>query len=799
MAFSFSAVRKFLLLLLFSAAAYVASAQTGRITGKVVEAGTGAPIDFAVVGLTSGSGLHMNTMSNNGGAFAFSALSDGDYRVIVSFIGYHADTVRNIRPDQPSLVISLRKDNRLLNEVTISETRPLVEYEADRIIYNAEQSLLSEGSVATDLLRNVPMVDVDPEGRPSIAGKRNTRIFINGKPSDYTASAITDLLNVLPSESILRIEVISSPPARYSADGEGIINIELKKDFHPGLTGSLSGSGSSRGNYNGNGFLTLRTGHLKLTSNAGLSRNNRLSGGNSIRETFRRDTTHYLLQDYANRTRNQGRHSRSSLDWDITPLQNIRVALNLNAGNNEGSNVSEYEYRDEDLQTARLRTQNNDRSGSSSGGVLDADYTVRFARNKEEKLTFGINYARNAAEAERASERAFFLADGSPDPEGTTWQHQDNETQTRTTDMSIDYDRPFRKEGRSLEAGMKLTHTLADHLQLNETADPPGSPDPDTFRFRETTYAGYAAVRTKTWLNLGIRAGLRAEVTDRAIAGSHLVPYMRLFPTIAVSRYFLKKYHAGLTYGMRINRPRANVLNPQVDDSDPANLSYGNPGVRPSVTHQVELSFGTFRDKWSLSPRIAYADTRDIIERVRTVGDDGISRSTWENMSGSRAYSFHLSGVYRPTKKIRSTAGLSISRRFFDSENQNLVKRNGTSFRTNLGISVQLPKRLAFESDIRYSDNVSAQGSSRGYVTSTFSARKSVWNNRLSVRMSARDPFYGQHTREISEGRNFRLTRSSETETGNFSVALSYRFIQNAGKEKTGRIAKNNSGESFVP
>lgn len=132
--------------------------------------------------------------------------------------------------------LKLSSEQNNLSEVTITAEKPVIEFAADMITYNVDKSILAEGSTATDILKNVPMVQVDIDGKATIAGKRSTRIFIDGKPSDYMTSNIADLLNVLPSDAIEKIEVMTNPPARYSGDGEGIINIVMKKGLQLALT-----------------------------------------------------------------------------------------------------------------------------------------------------------------------------------------------------------------------------------------------------------------------------------------------------------------------------------------------------------------------------------------------------------------------------------------------------------------------------------------------------------------------------------------------------------------------------------
>ncbi|RYE37529.1 MAG: TonB-dependent receptor, partial [Sphingobacteriales bacterium] len=212
------------------------AADKGTLTGKVVDGTTGQSVPSAIVALFAGISeqAYLTTITDENGLFKFNALKPGLYRLRIGFIGFVTINIADIQidgklPEKNLGTIKLTSDQTTLGEVNIVATKPTVEFGADGITYNVDQSVLSEGSTATDILKNVPMVQVDVDGNATIAGKRNTRIFIDGKPSDYMTSNITDLLNVLPSDAIEKIEVLTNPPAKYSADGEGIINVVLKK------------------------------------------------------------------------------------------------------------------------------------------------------------------------------------------------------------------------------------------------------------------------------------------------------------------------------------------------------------------------------------------------------------------------------------------------------------------------------------------------------------------------------------------------------------------------------------------
>src|SRR5690606_38436080 len=193
---------------------------------------------------------------------------------------------------------------------------------------NASKSIMAEGSVASDLLKSVPMVDVDIDGKPTIAGKINTRIFINGKPSDYTGETLADLLNVLPSDAIEKVEVVTNPDVRYAADGDGIINIVLAKGYRIGLNGAITLTAGTIDNYNGSAYIAFRDKGLSLNTSYGYRSITRLSEANTFRSNYRageRTTPNSFIDQLSGGDHfMQGHNIRSSIDWDITPKHNLR-------------------------------------------------------------------------------------------------------------------------------------------------------------------------------------------------------------------------------------------------------------------------------------------------------------------------------------------------------------------------------------------------------------------------------------------------------------------------------------------
>lgn len=783
----------FFLLLLFSGKAFSMAAD-GKLSGKVVDASNGEAVDFAAVAVfrQSDNAVIKSYMTEKGGKFEFSNLPYDTYKIKISFIGYVPQVISNIRltktrPFRNMGVIRLKQDANTLKEVVVTDSKPPVQFGADTITYNVDQSILAEGSMASDILKNVPMVDVDIDGKASIAGKRNTRIFIDGKPSDYMTSNIADLLSVLPSDAIDKVEVITNPDVKYSADGEGIINIALKKGYKIGLNGTLSANAGTQGVYSGNAYVAYRTDSLSLTTSYGYKSTRNTSNSYSLTENYKEDIITSYRNRYNNGQNNNGGHNlRSTLDWDIDQRQNLRISANANLNDGGGDSYSDDHRLNRDAIEQELRQQNNFNGRKGLSVILDADYTLKLNKNKGQ-LELGLMSSINNISQDRLLERSIYNLNNSTSVpvSQSTLIDQHN----RGIQFSADYRRPVSKRS-TLLLGLQSIMRTNDNDQVVKDFDYLSSADTvnnyltNKFTFYENIYSAYASISTRTKSRWSFRLGTRAELTDVRFkqdrtGDNDLKPYLNIFPNLSVSKMFLKKYTVGLSYSVRINRPRDNQLNPLIDNRDSTNIFYGNPGLDPSYTQQAELSFGTFGMKWSLSPRIGYSKTTDIIERIRMLADDqGNVETTFKNLASSSALNFNIFGNYRPTKKISTNAGFSLSKITYHSEENTNSNRNGLSYRTNMGLAIQFPKKVAFEGNLNYYNNASAQGRNKASVSSSFGARKLFLQNKLNVRLMATDPFNQRSNTELIEGLNYHQERYSTQYTRNFSLALSYRFTK---------------------
>lgn len=256
------------LLVFILAVGTAAIAQHSKISGTVLDSLTRKPVEFANVALTPSSSETPidGTICDEKGEFSLSKVAEGKYRVVISFIGFESRVIEVSIDDKKQDVdvgsIIISPTPQILEAVTVEGQKALIEERVDRMVYNAENDLTTRGGDATDVLKRVPMLSVDLDGNVSLRGNQNILVLINNKPSSIVASSVSDALKQIPADEIKSVEVITSPSAKYDAEGSsGIINIITKKSTLHGLTLSVNSGVGNRGSnlgLNGN----LRTGKM---------------------------------------------------------------------------------------------------------------------------------------------------------------------------------------------------------------------------------------------------------------------------------------------------------------------------------------------------------------------------------------------------------------------------------------------------------------------------------------------------------------------------------------------------------
>ena len=321
----------FSLLALFMPLLLLAQTADGIIKGQVIDSKSKEPLEFVTVALLpKGSSTPINGCSTDEkGNFTISQVKAGDYVVKISFVGYLDDT-RSIQMTKGASnnmgTIRLKPDNKLLKEVVVTEQRSQMKFDIDKRVFTIDQNIAATGGSATDVLEDIPSVEVSNEGTVSLRGSESVTVWINGKASGLTADNQGDILQQMPAGSIEKIEVITNPSAKHSPEGTaGIINIVLKRDRKAGYYGSLQAGGDSQGGYNAGGNVNYSSG--KLDAYVGLNyRNMNHDGeGDSCTEYFTRDA--FQRQHTENSREPQNLFARAGLTWRFTQKDELYTNL----------------------------------------------------------------------------------------------------------------------------------------------------------------------------------------------------------------------------------------------------------------------------------------------------------------------------------------------------------------------------------------------------------------------------------------------------------------------------------------
>ena len=420
---------------------------SAKITGYVVDSSISKAVEYASIALSTKKDNKIidGAICDDKGKFSLSKVATGEYILSVSFMGYQTKKMDvNIvnKNDEIDLgVIKMNQSTQTLAEVTVDGQRSLIEDKVDRIVYNAEKDITNKGGDGADVLRKVPSLTVDLDGNVSLRGSSNVRVLINNKPSTIIASNVADALKQIPADMIKSVEVITSPSAKYDAEGSsGIINIITKKNTLQGLTLNMDTSVGIRG-----GNLSLNGNYRKGTMGFSLGGFGRATYNVNGRFDNTQITT---LSDGTRNTNVQGAETRNSglfgnyqfgWDWDIDKSNSVTASVKLGARNqyNYQDNLLTQIYRGSLSNTPPISTSTRDVESIDNSNNVDAniDYTHTFKKPQQEFSISG-QFSRNNR-VNDFTNRILGL------PAGSNIITNTNPSSNQETTLQVDYQTPI--------------------------------------------------------------------------------------------------------------------------------------------------------------------------------------------------------------------------------------------------------------------------------------------------------------------------------------------------------------------
>jgi len=623
---------------------------TGRITALILDSLTKKPVDYATISLVKAADSKAvnGGVTDEKGKVVLQNVAPDQYKLSIGFMGYKSKTILvKTTPEKPDLnagTIYVVPSQSNLKEVEIVGQQALIENKVDKLVYNAEADITNAGGDATDVMRKVPMLSVDINGNVQLRGSA-VRVLINGKPSGTMASSVADALKMIPAEQIKSVEVITSPSAKYDAEGSGgIINIITKKKTSEGTSGSVNASAGTRSN-NGAFNFNVKTGRLAVTTSLGV---NHAYPQNSRVDVFNtaviNGVTNTVSQNGFSKWSRVGYNGSAGLDYDLNGYNNFSTNVKLNSFSNGGPGSS-------DIYTNQVFSQNiRDMDMSFNNMDWNVDYRKTSKKEGEEfSLSAQLSTGRNGSDFTNR-----FVTAGIPD--FSIIGHNTGKNNEYT--VQSDYTYPFSKT-TVLETGIKgiVRDIISDY-----------DASAQDFDYSQNVASAYGVMGFKLSKKITAKAGLRAEYTKiNGVAGNITGfdnDYFNLFPSVVVSQNLSQMTTLKLSYNRRIQRPSLFYLNPFRNESDIYNPMEGNPKLDPELADNIELGYSTFIKGSIINASVFYRNTKDVIESsIRPITEDGVNKNltTYINVGTSQSYGLNVFGSYNPKPKWTLMANFGLN------------------------------------------------------------------------------------------------------------------------------------------
>lgn len=780
------------------------------VKGTVIDSISSQAVQYATINISPAraplNSIKVVVSDNNGNFAAVFNAAPGNYRMTIQFIGMKTTMKQfTLTADQKQISmgkIYMGETSEQLKEIVVVGQKPLVKVEIDKLTYNIENDPEAKTSNTLDILRKVPMVTVDNEDNLQLKGSSNFKIYLNGKPSNLISNNPGDVLKSMPANSIKNIEVITDPGAKYDAEGvDGIINIVTAKSGIEGYTATIRGNASTLGRLGGGAYLSVKMGRFGFTGNYNYNYNNSPYADSYFERTNHLSSTEKYMTQYGrskNKRPMQFGYVEASYEIDSLNL----ISLSFNRFNGKFTSLSDNLVEMKDVAYEPYYSYDrNSRSTRTFGSTeLNVDYQ-RSTHRKDEMITLSYQYSKNPNDSKSNTLLSNLL--GAVPRSLARTQQTVNNAATNEHTIQLDYVRPTWKS-QKLELGVKYILRKSDsetERWLNDTL----TVDPSSeFEHTQNIYSAYLSYDIKV-KKYSLKAGVREEGTSLKVK-YQLYPdmnfnahYSNLVPSAAISYMKSAAEQIRFGYTMRIRRPNIRNLNPYVDNTDPQNISYGNPNLDAEKSHNLNLSYSRFAQKLNINASVSYNFENNGIERYTFIdpAKPNISQTTYGNIGHSQSIRFALYGNWNVFTNFNAilNGGVFYTKMKSDAtQSTGELSSNGFSYNAFSTIQYTLPKDFRLNLNGGYfAPRITLQGKSSSFYFTSLSISKDFLKKKLSVSLSSNDPFWKtkKYTGTTND-RTFSMKSVNYMSARDFRISISYRF----GSLKTSATKKAKQGIS---
>lgn len=791
-------------------------AQTGQIKAILVDSETSKPISSASVALLD---AHSNVLVKGGqsvsqGFLLLSDIKPGKYIVRITYVGYEPQTIDSIAvlggKSKDLGRIALKPTGNMLNEVVIEGRAPAMQIGIDRKTFNVGESLVSAGGTATDVLANVPTLQVDQDGSVSLRGSSSVKILIDGRESALAGNDVTSLLQSLPANSIEKVEVITNPSSKYDAEGQtGIINIVLKKNIRTGLNGSINTSAGSYDNYMAGITLNYRDRKFNYFGSYNFNKRNMLGSGKTDNRFFGDSTRNYSESESS---RKGNSHTvKAGFDYNMSDRTSLSFSGNLSIRDNKRIEDLNYEFFKQSQMTG-TSVRNSTQFEDDLGYELNADFKHQFKREGEE-LTGNASYGRDKEDGTNDFSQNY------TDGRKATSRKNVTSEDGKNINLQLDYVLPF-SEVSKFEAGYRSQIRKSFDTQFSRSLDSIGNYVPDyrisnDFDFTSTVHAIYANYQNKLTDKIGYQIGLRGEQFELKSTYFSKDPaavetesnakqkFFRLYPTLFLT------YDVGengdkvqFSYSRRVQRARGWQVNPFLNVSDDLNYRQGNPNLKPEDVHSLEMSFAKTFGKVNLISSAYFNHASEVIQPFVYKIEDGRTYSRWENMTSRNLSGFEFISKINATKDFDFTFNLNLIHIQYNANpDYDIKERKDFAYNANLTANYRFTPTFSAQVRGEYnSSRVMAQGQMNTMKGMDLALKKDVFKKKASIMLNVRDVFNSRKMNGVTETSQLISNFEHRWMKRMVTLSLSYRFGSqdlNKSKKKESNTNEMGGGEEY--
>ena len=779
-------------LLLFG---FYANAQKISVSGTVVEVNSNQKLEYATVILKPvDKSTVTGGITNLKGNFDIQ-IKKGTYQVLVEFISFKTKDlgIKTFTKDIDLGTIALVEDTESLDEIEIIAEKSTVEIRLDKKIYNVGKDMTVKGGTASDVLDNVPSVTVDVEGKVSLRGNENVRILIDGKPTNFSAD---EALRQLPADAIKKVEVITSPSARYEAEGTaGIINIILRKGKAQGLNGTIS---TNTANFKGYGVSTnfnYRVNKFNFFNTNGYSYYD-VPGKAFFENTYLLENTNRF--GIENRTYDRLTNSfntRFGVTYSITDKSSLTGSISYrNSDRDANTGIILSTLNTNHIETG-LDTRNELENRKSENLEYKFNFTQKLKGNGHRfSLDFSYDFSNNDEYATVIGEEF------KPTPNIALKEKTKALEDTKGFSFKTDYVLPIG-ENSQFEVGLKYSkNNIKTNYALNEEQINGTYLRNDNisnfFTFQDKTTAFYTQYGNK-FGKFSALLGLRVEHTNIEIVSQETPNnknYTEWFPTLNLAYEISDKSDLTLGYNRRIRRPHPYFLNPFATRYSQTNIFQGNPNLDPSYVNGLDLGYLKKWSKITFNTSVYYNYTNNVFQFIRentnqqTDAGIPIIRTIPRNIASENRYGMEFSLDYKVIKWLKLTSSFNFFH--MDRNGNNFIQNSkDDSWNTRFTSRVKLPLKIDWQTTFTYRGaHENFQSKIKPITIINLSLSKDLFKDNATISLNVSDLLNSRKRRSTTSIENFSTTYSEfQWRERQIRLNFTYRFNKKKRRQRSGK------------